>query len=381
MLSFQKYIFTDTARVLLVIVTTLAVLALLAQGLTYSEIIQENRQSVGIYLKIIALGAPKVLALLLPLALFVASLWTLNRIHRNAEITVVQATGMTHWQVASPLLRLASLMMLVHLALNLWGQPIAQQELRASLIEARTDLATSLIRPGEFITTDALTFYAKGRRGSDLTGVYISDARDSLKVVDYLARTGRVTTIDGKPALILENVQIHQQDEYGELSVLNLDQYKYDQAVLSREETDTVYKASDRYLPDLIWLDPTNYIDVRSRDEFTAEIYYRLTSPLLNIAMVLFAIWAILGGDYNRLGYGRRIARASVFAVLLLILHIVTQSESKSQPLLNHLQWLLPMGTIGTLCLTHFSNMNSRLPTTASPRPQAHTSQSGISAP
>ena len=379
MLSFQKYIFTGTARTLLVIIATLAVLALLAQGLTYSDIIQENHQSIFIYAKIIGLGAPRVLALLTPLALFVACLWTLNRIHRDAEISVVQATGMTHWQVASPVLRLAMLLVLVHLGLNLWVQPAAQQELRASLSEARTDLATSLIRPGEFIAADALTFYVKGRKGSDISSVFISDARDQLQTIDYLAQTGRITSRDGKPALILETVQIHQKDEFGELSILNLDQYKYDLTALTQEETDTVYKASDRYLPGLIWLDPTNYIDARSRNEFTAEIYYRLTSPLLNIAMVLLALWAILGGDYNKLGYSRRISIASIYAVLLILLHIVAQSEAKSAPALNHLQWLLPVGAIGCLSVFHFSNIKSRFSASTSGGIQTRSAKSGVS--
>ena len=357
MLSFQKYLFTDTARVLLVIIATLAVLALLAQGLSYIEIIQENRQSITVYTKIIVLGAPKVLALLMPLALFVASAWSLNRIHRDAEIIVVQATGMTHWQVASPLLRLASIMVVLHLALNLWAQPAAQRELRDSLIEARTDIATSLIRPGQFTTTGALTFYARGRQGADMVGVFISDARDPAKVVDYIAEKGRIQMVDGKPAFIMSNAQIHQKDEKGELSILDLDRYKYDLAPLVREETDIVYEAADRYLPDLIWLDPTNYVDAKSRDDFTAEVHNRLTSPLLNIAMVLLAIWAVLGDDYSKLGYGRRIARASVFAGLLIILHIVANSESKNEPLVNILQWLLPLGTIIGLGLRHFTDI------------------------
>lgn len=354
MLSFQRYVFLDTARVLLVILATLAVLALLAQGLTYTEIIRENRQSISVYLKIITLGAPKVLALLMPLALFVASLWSLNQLHKDAEISVVQATGMTHWQVASPLLRLSMITLVVHLALTLWVQPTAQRELRESLLEARTDLATSLIRPGQFTTNGSLTFYARERSGAELIDIFISDAQNPDQIVDYIARTGHMRTIDGKPAFIMDDAQIHQKDDQGELSILDLERYAYDLAPLIQQETDTVYKASDRYLPDLIWIDPTNYVDAKSRDEFTAEVHNRLTAPLMNIAMVLLALWAILGGDYSKMGYGRRIVRASIFAGLLVILHIVAQSESQNDPGVNVLQWLLPIGAIVWLGLNHF---------------------------
>jgi len=358
MLSFQRYIFSDAGRTLFAIIATLSVLSLLAQGLTYIEIIRENRQSVSVYLKIILLGAPKVLALLTPLALFVASVWSLNRIHKDSEIIVVQATGMTHWQVASPLLRLAACVMVIHLGLNLWGQPAAQRELRETLIKARTDLATTLIKPGQFTTRDNLTFFARERAGNQLLGIIISDASQENNVVDYLAHSGRFTNIDGKLAFLMSNAQIHQKNDSNDLSVLELDLYKYDLSPLLREEGDTILKASDRSLAKLIRLDPTSHHDSIAADEFLAEAHNRLSTPLLNLAMVLLAIWAILGADYNKLGYGRRIIKASVFALLLLILHIVAHSEAENTPRLNALQWMLPLGTILGLGLSHFIQVN-----------------------
>lgn len=354
MLSFQRYMFKDTLRGLLLIIVTLSVLSLLAQGLAYTEVIRENQQSTAVYLKIVGLGAPKVLGLLLPIALFVASLWSLNRIQKDAEIMVVQATGMTHWQVASPLMRLGVLMMILHLGLNLWAQPAAQRELRETLVDARTDLASSLIRPGQFTNRGALTLYARDRNGADLEGVFISDATDPGAVADYLAQTARFVEAEGKPAFLMANAQIHQKDSAGELSIIELEQYKYDLAPFLTAETDIVLKASDRFLPELIWLDETNYVDAQSRDQFTAEVHNRLSTPLLNIAMILLAVWAILGGDYSKLGYANRIARASVFAVLLIVLHIVSHSESKNDPMVNIAQWLLPFGTIIFLSFKHF---------------------------
>ncbi len=358
MLSFQRYLLKDAARILAVILGTLAVLSLLAQGLSYIEIIQENRQSVSVYLKIILLSAPKIVALLLPLALFIACLWSLNRLHKDAEISVVQATGMTNWQIASPFFRLATCVVAIHLALNLWGQPAAQRELRESLIDARTNLAASLILPGEFTTTDALTLYARKRTGPDFFDVLITDARIPDQPVDHLAQSGTLLTIEGKPAFVLKDVQIHQLDENGTFSILDLDQYIFDLASLVGEDSDTVYKSTDRYLPELIWLDPTNYVDAKSRTEFTAELHYRLTSPLINIAVILFALWAILGGDYSKLGYGKRIRTASVLVGLMFILHIVAHSESENEAAVNILQWLIPLSAIIILTLKYFAGIS-----------------------
>jgi hypothetical protein len=85
-------------------------------------------------------------ALLTPLAIFVGAVWSLNRIHKDSEIVVAQAAGMTRWQVASPILRLALMCAVMHLAVNLWVQPTAQRTMREAVAMARADLAAALAR-------------------------------------------------------------------------------------------------------------------------------------------------------------------------------------------------------------------------------------------
>jgi lipopolysaccharide export system permease protein len=102
MTKVQSYLFYEVLRAVLIIVGGLALLALLAQGLSRTDLILENRQSALTYFYIVMLGSPQIIALLMPLALFVAGVWSLNRIHKDSEIVVAQAAGMTRWQIASP---------------------------------------------------------------------------------------------------------------------------------------------------------------------------------------------------------------------------------------------------------------------------------------
>lgn len=344
MLKFQKYLFRDAARAFIIIMLTLLVLALLAQGLTWTEILQDNRQGLFIYFKIVGLGAPKALALLVPLALFIACLWSLHRMQKDAEIVVVQATGMSNWQVASPLLRLACLVAVGHLVLNLWIQPNAQRAMRDALVDIRADLASSLIRPGQFSSSGPdLTFYARDRRGDDLQGLLISDSTNPDDVVDYLAQAGRIENVDGKPALIMRTGQIHRPGASGDLSILLFEQYVFDLTPFIKEDTDTVLEASDRFLPELLNIDETNYIDVQSKDEFFAEANLRLTAPLLNIAMAFLAVIAIIGGEYRNSKYIWRIGRVTLWALALIIMHIVLKASAENTPLLSIGLWLVPI--------------------------------------
>ena len=122
---------------MLTIVGGLVAIALLTQGLTQLDLIVENRQSAFTFLYVSALAAPQVISLLLPFALFIAATASLNRAHRESEIVVAQASGMSRFGIASPILRIAALSAVLHLFINLWIQPYAYREMRETVSSAR----------------------------------------------------------------------------------------------------------------------------------------------------------------------------------------------------------------------------------------------------
>ncbi|MCI4645818.1 MAG: LptF/LptG family permease [Hyphomonadaceae bacterium] len=356
MTRIQRYLFLAVLRTVVIIVGGLALLALLAQGLSQTDLIIENRQSAVTYFWIVMLGAPQIIALLTPLALFIAAVWSLNRIHRDSEIVVAQAAGMTRWQIASPIIRLAAVAAVAHLTINLWVQPAAQRTLRENVADIRRDLATALIQPGQFTQAeDKLTFYARESTGEDLRGILISDARDPARRVDYLAQEGTVIRVDGTPAIVMRKGQIHDLDENDSLSILDFEQYTFDLAPFMAEQGEVTLKSSDRYLHELFFVDRKNYLEVQNADNFLAEAHARLTTPLLNIAMAMIAIMAVVGGDFSRRGYSRRISFATAGALTLVIVQLSVQSAAQDDPAMNIVQWVVPLGVIGLVAWLSFA--------------------------
>lgn len=351
----QTYLFYEVLRAVLIIVGGLAMLALLAQGLSRTDLILENRQSALTYFYIVMLGAPQVIALLTPLALFVAGVWSLNRIHKDSEIVVAQAAGMTPWQIASPIMRLAVLCTVAHLAVNLWVQPAAQRAMRETVSVARADLAAALIRPGQFTTNgERLTFYAREQINGELRGVLISDMTDPEFPTDILARSAALVEVEGRPTLLLRDAISQQLDDNQQLSILEFDQYMFDLTDFMKEDSDLVLKASDKYLYELFFVDRSNYFEAKEADNLLAEANARLTTPLLNMVMAMIAIFAVLGGDFSRKGYGKRIALAGAGAIVVLIVQLALQSSAADDPSLNILQWLLPIGVFAVLAYIYF---------------------------
>src|SRR3954470_1437846 len=121
--------------------TALTAVALLSQSLAGLDLLVGQRQSGLVFLKITLLYMPQLINMILPVAVFVAALVALSRLHTEQEIVVCFAGGMSRWRVISPALRLAATIAFIMLLSNLFLQPPAQRLMRDELFKVRTDLA------------------------------------------------------------------------------------------------------------------------------------------------------------------------------------------------------------------------------------------------
>jgi lipopolysaccharide export system permease protein len=361
MSGFQRYLFRNVLRTLVAIVGGLALIALLTQGLTQIDLIVENRQSVLVYLWVSILAAPQIISLLMPIALFIATAGALNVAHRENEVVVAQASGMSNWQVASPVMRLAALAAILHLGLNLWVQPAASRELRQTVTNASTDLAASLVREGMFMQHgDGLTTFARRVVGTEMRDLLVNDARNPKEIVTYIAKTAFLAEMEGSPVLVLRDGQRQTLRDNGALEVLTFDQSPFDLAPFTNDQKAVILEESDRFLPELFFPDMNNYYDYANVNMLAAEGHARISAPLLNFAMAMLAIFAVLGGDFSRRGYAKRIALASGAAVMLRLAAFGAVAAGRDDPALNILQYALPIFVIAVISFFYFVKPGKR---------------------
>ena len=174
----QRYLFFHVLRMVLIIVGSLTLLALLAQGLSRTDLIVESRQSALTYFYVVALGAPQVIALLTPLALFVATIWALNKIHRDSEIVVAEA--IRHDTLADRFTRspFGSLTCRHAPCSEPLGPTDCATRIAVNHIRGAGRSRCSPIRPGQFTSAGAnLTFFAENQLVVCLVEILISDSR------------------------------------------------------------------------------------------------------------------------------------------------------------------------------------------------------------
>ena len=190
----------------------------------------------------------------------------------------------------------------------------------------------------------------------------ISDTRTYDAPVDYIAQAGTVVEIEGEPAIRMTNGQIQQIDPQGSLSILNFDDYVFELSDFLAEDADLVLKASDRFLHELFYPDLSDFYQHRDQYRFLAEAHARLAGPLLNIAMALIAVIAVIGGNFSRRGYQRRIMVSVVGGLFLVILTLTIPPSAASDPALNIVQYLLPVGTTLVVAWVYLTGGIKRLP-------------------
>lgn len=342
--TISAYVFRQALGPLLAILGALAAIAILTQGLNQLDIIVTNRRAGFAFAWVTILALPQLISLILPMAVFIAVVYALNRMHSESEIAVLYGAGVSRQRLARPILQLAVIAAVVHLIINVIIQPWSFEERRKVFYDLRTDIASSLIEEGSFTyPAEGLTLYARSRGGGgELRDLLINDGRTEPGIT-YTARAGAIVTVDGAPAIVMRDGQVQRQTEEGSVDVLDFDRYvlKFDGVF---EEPDLFFlKASDRTLFDLVFPDRTSHYDQRNVDEFLAEAHGRLSAPLLNIALALVALVGVLMGDFSRRGYGRRIMWASIIALVIRLAALMTQAAAADEPQLNALQYALPL--------------------------------------
>src|SRR5688572_10475057 len=180
----SAYVFRQALGPLLAILGALAAIAILTQGLNQLDIIITNRNAGFAFAWVTILTLPQLISLILPMAVFIAVVYALNRMQSDSEVAVLYGAGVSRQRIARPIMQMAVLAALLHLFINVVIQPAAFEERRKVFYALRTDIASSLIEEGSFtFPTDQLTLYARERGGGgELRDLLINDGRPEFPI-------------------------------------------------------------------------------------------------------------------------------------------------------------------------------------------------------
>jgi lipopolysaccharide export system permease protein len=345
MSSIQRYLFRELLTPTLATTAALAGVAILSASLSLLTIVVSQRQAAFMLLKLVLLSSPNLIALVLPISAFVATLYAINKLHTEQEIVVCFASGMSRWQVASPAMRLCVFACASMLLINLWIAPACGRITRELQFQIRTDLVGSLVKPGEFTESPGgLTVYAQSIDSQNvMQHMFIHQLKADKSSATFDAKTGIIVKRPTGPVLVMRNGSNEQFAANGTLNFLRFEEYTLDLTPYVNTQDVLAYKPSDMYMHELVFPDKRAQINKPLRRKMWAEANSRLATPLYIPAFVLFALLAVIGGSFSRLGYARRIGGAAVATLLVRLLGVTIEAVCENSPALNFLQFVVPL--------------------------------------
>jgi lipopolysaccharide export system permease protein len=342
----ERYLFRQITYPVLGATAALTVMGVLCNSLSFLNLIVERGQSPWVLIEVTLLAMPQLMSLILPIALFVGALLALNRLQTDHEFVVCFAGGMSRWRAISPAIRLAVIVAVFSLFINLFIQPLTFRTLRSELFRVRTDLAASLIKEGDFTElASGLTVYNQSvDQSGQMKNVFIHtpDAGGA----SVAAREGRIAKRNGQPVLILRHGSRESYSKDGVLDHTSFDEWTLDLSAYVSNDDILSYKSSDFWLHELVSPNKPYLESKRKALNYLAEAHSRLSAPLYNIAFMALALAGVLGGSFSRLGYNARIIRFSAIAAVVRILGVGMQAAAANDAWLNLLQYVIPLATI-----------------------------------
>src|SRR6201984_3931501 len=188
----DRYILRQCFGVMIFVTAALSAAIWLAQSLRLIDLIVNRGLSIEVFLYLALLILPRFLDIVLPIGVFIAVLFTFNRLTAESELVVMRSAGVSHLALAKPVLILAGIAFLILMSLSAYFLPASNRAFKDMQFEIRNRFVSSLLQEGTFTTiSDKLTIYIRSRdeRG-EVTGLLISDSRDPQKPVTILAERG-----------------------------------------------------------------------------------------------------------------------------------------------------------------------------------------------
>jgi lipopolysaccharide export system permease protein len=322
MQRYVRYLSGQLARTTLLVTLVLTATVWLAQSLRFVDYILNKGLSVWSFLGLTALLLPSLLTIILPIACFVATLFVYNRMAQDREAVVLQAAGLSRFQLARPALLVAAVVAVVSYSITLYFLPLSYRYFKDLQDVVRQTQSYLPLEEGVFTSpVDGLTVYLRDRsRDGELSGILVHDGRQPDRAVTVMAEKGYLASGPDGGRLILVNGN-RQEIAPGRRapSILYFDRYTVDLSALDTETGGERWrKPNERYITEL--LNPSDHPDDQANiGRFRSELHERLTWPLYAPVFVLIGLAVLLSGEFRRRGLARRTAIAAAIALAVLV--------------------------------------------------------------
>lgn len=346
---FERYVFRTALNAFLTALFVLTFMIWITQALRQLDLLTSKGQSALVFLGVTGLTVPSLVMVIAPVALFVAVLYSLNKLNSDSELIVMSASGISPGRLMWPFAALTGLTMLLVAAMSLYVTPWSFRVLRDLVTQVRADFLTRVVREGSFSSLDqGFTFHYRERGpNGELLGVFMQDRRDPSRLSTYLAEQGQTAAVEKSNFLVLQKGSVlRQQPGSRDSTIVAFDRYAIDLAQFGPDPGGATYRPRERSTSHLLRLDETNPYVKMQRGRFRAELHDRFVNPLYALAFGLVAFAALGQARTTRQGRGTAIMVAIAVVLIVRIAGFIASTMTARTAAAVPFDYLIPILTL-----------------------------------
>ena len=342
----ERYIFGRALVATLLTLGSLAGVVWIVQALRNLDVITTKGAALLMYLQLTTLAVPMLILAIIPIALLVATIFTISSLNTNSELVVINASGASNLVLIKPLLTLA---LLCSLFVGFVGHFViawSLTNLKTMASNMKADLVSIVVQEGSFNEIEkGLTFHiAKRDAGGLLKGILISDERDKELSIVYTAHKGVVTKINDNSAILLSNGEIHQRNQKdGSVTVISYNSYAFDLSTLAGKAEKLNLRPKERTTPELIYPDFDDHFYKTKPSLYRAAIHERFSEMLWPFTYVVILLAFAGQARSNRQSYGSAIMAGVGLVLILRGIGFSGVSSLKSDPNAIYVVYAMPI--------------------------------------
>lgn len=320
MFTLTRYIFNKITTPILSLTLILIGTVWLTQSLRFIEIIVNNNVSIKSYFALVVYLIPDLVVTILPVCVLIGTLLGYQRLIADHELNALQYLGLSHWQIAKPMLLIASIIAFLTGAMNIYVVPKAFQNFRDKEHIMRNQFSAALLHEGTFNLVKDITIYIKKKNNNYLEGIFIHNpGLKSSKPYTIIAQSGQLRQFQDKIILELSSGNRQEVDsKTGKISFIYFDNFAYDLSSLTKAAKNRSIKPYERSLIELLNFEQFEDLDAQTRNKMQAEAHQRILIPLLILAYPLIVINLLLyrGKKYRNKKRYRILATLAICLIL-----------------------------------------------------------------
>lgn len=338
-----RYVLYQLAMGLVLVALALVCVMWLSQSLRFVEMIVNRGLSVGGFLYLTALLLPNMLAIILPIAIFIAVTFVYGKLIADRELVVMRAAGLSQRDLMRPALIVATGIAVVLFVLNIDILPRSYTAFKELQWTIRNTFSQVLLREGMFtLVRPGITVYIRERTNDEqLHGVMVHDERHNDRSSTLMATRGAMVNADDGTRIVLFDGNRQELDKQThQLSVLYFDRYTFDIEPASTAPDERFREPRERTLPELFGAMDDPNLSARDKRRFLVEGHKRLVQPFSAYGFALIALACLISGPFSRRAQTKRITLAVALMVAAQVAAMGIEGYAVKQPLMTPLIYI-----------------------------------------